>query len=85
MKAYVLIQTATATDAIAPMLRKVPGISLAEDLRGPYDAIALAHFDSISGSLASIVSQILELPDVARVVTARLNHTEERVPTDEAA
>ena len=45
MTAYVLVQTATQDGRIANLLRRVPGIVFAEDVRGPYDALALVRSD----------------------------------------
>jgi hypothetical protein len=39
MTAYVLVQTASQDGRIARLLRDVPGIVFAEDVRGPYDAL----------------------------------------------
>ena len=44
MTAYVLVQTATQDGRIA-LLRRLPGIVFAEDVRGPYDALALVRSD----------------------------------------
>lgn len=45
MNAYVLVQTDGNTDPIAPRLKALPGVVFAEDVRGPYDALALARSD----------------------------------------
>ena len=70
MKAYVLVQTAADTDRIAEDLEAVPGVLFAEDLRGPYDAIALAAADSRDRPLDAILTQVWELPGVIRALTA---------------
>ena len=48
MTAYVLVQTDTQNGGIASRIREVPGIVFAEDVRGPYDALALVRSDSVS-------------------------------------
>src|SRR5919106_1538732 len=45
MEAYLLIETDRETGPIAGFLRGVPGVLLAQDVRGPYDALALARSD----------------------------------------
>lgn len=72
MAAYVLIQTAAGADPIAPILQDIGGIVLAEELRGPYDAIALARAGSSAMSLDQILTEVRELPGVTRAITAPL-------------
>jgi hypothetical protein len=71
LKAYVLIQTADG-QPIAQALRAIPGIVSAEDLSGPFDAIALAGSDSTRGLLEGILAEIQRLPGVLRALPAPL-------------
>ena len=72
LKAYVLIQTTADKRPIAEALLGLPGVIAAEDLTGPYDAIALARADS-TGSLAEqVVTAIERIPGVIRALTAPL-------------
>jgi hypothetical protein len=72
MTAYVLVQTATQDGRIAGLLRRVPGIVFAEDVRGPYDALALARSDAGGDSFQAIVDQIRGLPGVIHALAAPL-------------
>src|SRR5207248_1313129 len=45
--AYVLVQTDGHTDPIARSLQALPGVVLAEDVRGPFDAVVLARPDGV--------------------------------------
>lgn len=72
MKAYVLIQTEANRAPIAETLRHLPGVISAQDLTGPYDAIALARSDSTSGLTEQVVAQIQQLPGVIRALSAPL-------------
>ena len=72
MTAYVLVQTATQDGRIANLLRKVPGIVFAEDVRGPYDALALVRSDADGDTFESIVDQIRGLPGVIHALAAPL-------------
>lgn len=83
MKAYVLIQTKPDRNPIAEMLRGVPGVISAEDLTGPYDAIALARADSTRGLTDQVVAAIERLPGVIRALSAPLIRSvgERFVPT----
>ena len=71
MKAYVLIQTADA-EPIGGALRLLPGVISADNLRGPYDAIALVSSASAEHPIDRILDDIKRLPGVARALTAPL-------------
>jgi len=62
MTAYVLVQTATPGGRIANLLRRVPGIVFAEDVRGPYDALALVRSEADGDSFQAIVDHVRGLP-----------------------
>jgi len=68
--AYVLVQTLPRTDPIAGSLRNVPGVVFAEDVSGPYDALALARPDRDGHGLEDILEQIRDLPGVLRALAA---------------
>ena len=70
MTAYVLVQTATQDGRIANLLRRVAGIVFAEDVRGPYDALALVRSDG--DTFQAIVDQIRGLPGVIHALAAPL-------------
>ena len=72
MTAYVLVQTATQDGRIANLLRRLPGIVFAEDVRGPYDALALVRSDAGGDAFESIVDQIGRLPGVIHALAAPL-------------
>jgi hypothetical protein len=85
MQAYVLVQTHSDAGRIAGDLRAVPGVVLAEDLSGPYDAIALVHSDSSSRPLEGVIAGIREVPGVTRAVSAPLLHSSKDLGDGEAA
>jgi hypothetical protein len=71
--AYVLVQTDGHTDPIARSLQDLPGVMLAEDVQGPYDAVVLARPDGIGvASLDEIVEEIRALPGVLHALAAPL-------------
>ena len=85
MTAYVLVQTATQDGRIANLLRRVPGIVFAEDVRGPYDALALVRSDGAGDTFQAIVDQIRGLPGVIHALAAPLaRETAEFVSTTAA-
>jgi hypothetical protein len=66
----VLVQTEEGTEPIAQALRAVAGVASAEDLRGPYDAIALAGSAASRRPVEEIVADIHGLPGVTRAIPA---------------
>ena len=85
MTAYVLVQTATQDGRIAGLLRRVPGIVFAEDVRGPYDALALVRSDAGGDTFESIVDQIRGLPGVIHALAAPLAQGPVELVTNTAA
>jgi len=71
MTAYMLVQTATQDGRIANLLRRLPGIVFAEDVRGPYDALALVRSDA---GFEAIVDRVRSLPGVTHALAAPLVH-----------
>jgi hypothetical protein len=71
VKAYVLIQTAGA-EPVGEALRLLPGVVSADNLRGPYDAIALVSSASAEHPISRIIDEIKRLPGVARALMAPL-------------
>ncbi len=85
MTAYVLVQTATQDGRIAKLLRRVPGIVFAEDVRGPYDALALVRSDAGGDTFQAIVDQIRGLPGVIHALAAPLARQTVQVASTTAA
>jgi hypothetical protein len=84
-QAYVLVQTQPEANGIVRALRDVPGVILAEDLRGPYDAIALADTHSSGRTLEGVVADIRGVPGVIRALLAPLGNSSILVRDSEAA
>ena len=85
IQAYILVQSLPEANGIARLLRNVPGVILAEDLRGPYDAIVLADTQSNGRTLQGIVTGIREVPGVTRALSAPLSNPAILVGEGEAA
>jgi hypothetical protein len=73
MTAYVLIQAEALGASLADRLRAIPGVISADDINGPYDAIALARSGSTAELVQEIVGPIRRLPGVQRALVAPLN------------
>jgi hypothetical protein len=85
VRAYVLIQIELGAQAPNGSLLSIPGIVGAEQLSGPYDAIALA----VTGggrSIDAVLDDVRLLPGVLRVIAAPLTRRpdEPRVPATPA-
>jgi hypothetical protein len=72
MLAFVLVQTAVNSHPVAPYLRAIRGVESADDVKGPYDAIAIASPDETSGPLERILTEIRRIPGVTRALVAPL-------------
>jgi len=72
MTAYVLIQKRVGSRSVKESLRAMPAIVEAEDLTGPYDAIALASADSSRDLYERVIPEIRDLPGVTQVLPAPL-------------
>lgn len=67
--AYVLVQTAAHGGRMAGLLQELPGVVFAEDVRGPYDALALVRSE---GGFEAIVDRVRGLPGVTHAFAAPL-------------
>ena len=85
MKAFVLIQTHEANEPIAETLRGFPEVESAEDLTGPYDAIAVATAGSVRELFDTVIPRIRDLPGVTRVLPAPLLGSESPLVSSAAA
>jgi hypothetical protein len=87
MEAFVLVQTeAKGRELIADELRSIPGIVWADDLRGPYDAIARVQADSRQDFLGRVVADVRKVPGVTRALPAPVvDSVVEASVSDEAA
>jgi DNA-binding Lrp family transcriptional regulator len=73
MTAYVLIQTESLGVPLAHKLRTIPGVVSADDINGPYDAVALARSGSSAELVEDIVEPIRRLAGVRRALVAPPN------------
>ena len=74
VQAYILIQTEDH-GALVPALMSIPGIVSAEDVNGPFDAIALAEAPSTRQLADEIIASIGRIPGVTRALPALLPKT----------
>src|SRR5262245_29558743 len=72
MQAYVLVQTDSERRHVAELLRTLPGVVYAEDVSGPYDALALARSDADGDGFDGVLDRIRMLPGVLHALAAPL-------------
>ena len=69
-QAYVLIQTEVGKAAmVARVIRAITGVTLADDVTGPYDVIVRAEAPTMDELGKLVVAQIQAVPGVSRTLT----------------
>ena len=71
MQAYVLVQTDTRRRDVTDRIRALPQVVFAEEVSGPYDALALARSDG--HGFDDVLGRIRELPGVIHALAAPLS------------
>ena len=70
VQAYVLIQTEVGKAAtVVQAIRDIAGVTLAEDVTGPYDVIVRAEARTIDEMGKMVVSAIQSVPGITRTLT----------------
>ncbi len=75
VQAYILIQTDVGKAAeVAAEIRTVAGVTVAEDVTGPYDVIVRAEANDVDELGRMVVSQVQNLPGITRTLTCPVVH-----------
>ena len=70
VQAYVLIQTEVGKAAsVVQAIRDIPGVTLAEDVTGPYDVIVRAEARTMDELGKLVVARIQAVPGITRTLT----------------
>lgn len=70
VQAYILVQTNVGKAAeVALAIREIAGVTLAEDVTGPYDVIVRAQASSVDELGQIVVAQVQGVPGITRTVT----------------
>ena len=70
VQAYVLIQTEVGKAAsVVHAIREIPGVTLAEDVTGPYDVIVRSEARTIDELGQLVVAKIQAVPGITRTLT----------------
>ena len=75
VQAYILVQTAVgkATE-VTTAIRGISGVTLAEDVTGPYDVVVRVEAASMDELGALVIKRVQSVPDITRTVTCPVVH-----------
>ncbi|TWP35753.1 Lrp/AsnC family transcriptional regulator [Leekyejoonella antrihumi] len=75
VQAYILIQTnvGKARD-VAAKVAEIDGVSLSEDVTGPYDVIARIEAEDVNALGSLVIAKIQDTPGVSRTLTCTIVH-----------
>lgn len=75
VQAYILIQTDVGKAAeVARTVGQVKGVTLAEDVTGPYDVIVRAEAASVDELGRIVVAEVQNLDGITRTLTCPIVH-----------
>jgi DNA-binding Lrp family transcriptional regulator len=70
VQAYILIQTEVGKAAVvAQQIADIAGVTLAEDVTGPYDVIVRAEATSVDELGKLVVAKVQGVPGITRTLT----------------
>jgi DNA-binding Lrp family transcriptional regulator len=75
VQAYILVQTNVGKAAeVATAMGAISGVTLAEDVTGPYDVIVRAEASSVDELGQLVVARVQTVPGITRTVTCPVVH-----------
>ncbi len=75
VQAYILVQTGVGRAAdVAEKIRIIDGVTLAEDVTGPYDVIVRAEASSVDDLGKLVVARIQAIEGITRTLTCPVVH-----------
>jgi DNA-binding Lrp family transcriptional regulator len=73
--AYVLVQTEVGKSSnVAARISEISGVTLAEDVTGPYDVIVRAEAEDVDQLGRLVVANIQSVPGITRTLTCPVVH-----------
>lgn len=70
VQAYILIQTEVASSSrVAEAVRKITGVTRADDVTGPYDVIVHAEAENVDELGKMVVANVQSVPGITRTLT----------------
>ncbi len=75
VQAYILIQTEVGRSAnVAREIAQLPGVTLAEDVTGPYDVIARVEASNVDELGQLVIARIQDVKGITRTLTCTVVH-----------
>ena len=75
VQAYILIQTEVGKSSdVSSQVRQIPGVTLAEDVTGPYDVIARVEATTVDELGQLVLSRIQDIKGITRTLTCTVVH-----------
>jgi DNA-binding Lrp family transcriptional regulator len=75
VQAYILVQTNVGKAAeVASAIGAIQGVTMAEDVTGPYDVIVRAEASSVDELGQLVVARVQTVPGITRTVTCPVVH-----------
>ncbi|CAN7307829.1 MULTISPECIES: Lrp/AsnC family transcriptional regulator [Intrasporangiaceae] len=75
VQAYILIQTEVGKAAsVAEAIAGISGVTLAEDVTGPYDVIARVEASNVDDLGRLVIAKLQDVPGITRTLTCTVVH-----------
>jgi DNA-binding Lrp family transcriptional regulator len=75
VQAYILIQTEVGKSSdVSTEVRQIAGVTLAEDVTGPYDVIARVEATTVDELGQLVLSRIQDIKGITRTLTCTVVH-----------
>lgn len=75
VQAYILIQTEVGKSSdVSLEIRRVAGVTLSEDVTGPYDVIARVEAATVDELGQLVISRIQDIKGITRTLTCTVVH-----------
>ena len=75
VQAYILVQTVVGRSSdVSTAIRRISGVTLAEDVTGPYDVVVRAEAASMDELGSLVIKRVQSVPHITRTVTCPVVH-----------
>jgi DNA-binding Lrp family transcriptional regulator len=75
VQAYILIQTEVGRSSfVTQEIARIPGVTMAEDVTGPYDVIARVEAASVDELGQLVIAKIQDVKGITRTLTCTVVH-----------
>lgn len=75
VQAYILIQTEVGrSSSVAIEIARISGVTMAEDVTGPYDVIARIEAPTLDALGQIVIAKIQDVPGITRTLTCTVVH-----------